>query len=424
MISIIAGCYEEQVLGYVVKQEGDTIKAERKFGEHSHRGCVKCIAPGPLYIASGSIDETICVYDIESNTEVCTLQGHVGTVNALSFANDGTLVSCSDDGNICIWEVGEPACLLKTLKGHKGAVTSVSIHPSGKIAMSTSVKDGSVRTWNLLAGRSLYVKNMRSSIKAELVRWSSDGSKFILVSDSKIAIYSLESTKCCVEFPLSSPVLTLEYLPGYDVFAAGDGKGFISFFTASQSQQIHKFKAHSARIKSLFPFAPPKEFNCLKNQLWIVSASSDESLKIWRVSLSNSNTEPVSDIKEELLLEISTGARLTSVSAWYPGMIKSYKKSGIPSKASGDLKVQGGKSAVLQSKSSNEKGKSTLQKSKDIDSANHHSSVTNSKKQSANDESLQKPVEVLETNKLQKRKSLVKKRNNTKKSKLNIADLL
>jgi len=428
MLSIIAGCYEEQVLGYVIKFVDGSFKAERKFCEHSHSGCVKCVTSGPQYIASGSIDEAICIYDIESNTEVCILQGHIGTINALSFANDGTLVSCSDDGNICIWEVGEPACLLKTLKGHKGPVSSISIHPSGKLAMSTSLKDGTVRTWNLLAGRSLYVKNMKSTINAELVRWSSDGTKFMLVSKSKISIYNLETTKCCMEYSLNSPVLTTEYLPGYDIFATGDVKGCICLYDVSQSNYIHKFQAHDARIKSLYPFVPPKEFEqTTSSEVWIVSASSDESLKIWKLTIKSDVL-----IQEELLTEISTGARLTSVSVWYPGMITSYgKKSTLLSKIRSSVEQQ--KSISLK-KSVEKKIGLPEPISKEVQptttgqaTPEQPCNLAKKSQKCPSDENIQenRTAKMSVNDKKQKRKGNGKSQVKTpKKSKLNIADLL
>lgn len=37
------------------------------------------------------------------------------------------------------------------LSGHKEAITSISIHPSGKLALSVS-KDNTMKLWNLVQG--------------------------------------------------------------------------------------------------------------------------------------------------------------------------------------------------------------------------------------------------------------------------------
>lgn len=53
--------------------------------------------------------------------------------------------------------------------GHKAAVSSVAVHPSGKLAMSVSVKDGTLRTWNMVTGRVCYIKNLKQ-LNIEFVR--------------------------------------------------------------------------------------------------------------------------------------------------------------------------------------------------------------------------------------------------------------
>lgn len=42
----------------------------------------------------------------------------------------------------------------------RNSVNCISIHPSGKMALSVS-KDKTLRTWNLIKGRSAYVTNMK-----------------------------------------------------------------------------------------------------------------------------------------------------------------------------------------------------------------------------------------------------------------------
>ena len=42
--------------------------------------------------------------------------------------------------------------LLRSLKGHKGRVNSVSVHPSGKVALSVG-KDRTLYMWDLMRGR-------------------------------------------------------------------------------------------------------------------------------------------------------------------------------------------------------------------------------------------------------------------------------
>lgn len=42
--------------------------------------------------------------------------------------------------------------VLRVLKGHKGRVNSVGIHPSGKVALSVGI-DKTLRMWDLMRGK-------------------------------------------------------------------------------------------------------------------------------------------------------------------------------------------------------------------------------------------------------------------------------
>lgn len=48
----------------------------------------------------------------------------------------------------------------KTLRGHRGGVVGLAVHPSGKLALSVG-RDGTLRTWNLIKGRKAYITKLK-----------------------------------------------------------------------------------------------------------------------------------------------------------------------------------------------------------------------------------------------------------------------
>ena len=83
----------------------------------------------------------------------------VGAVTALAFfAHQGSgsepthLLSAASDGSVSVWASDPSWECLKTLKGHRGEVTGLSIHPSGRIGL-TCGRDATVRLWNLVKGK-------------------------------------------------------------------------------------------------------------------------------------------------------------------------------------------------------------------------------------------------------------------------------
>ncbi len=54
------------------------------------------------------------------------------------------------DSTMSIWRVSDWACV-HILDGHKAGITSVGLHPSGKLTLSVS-KDNTLKLWNLVQG--------------------------------------------------------------------------------------------------------------------------------------------------------------------------------------------------------------------------------------------------------------------------------
>jgi WD40 repeat protein len=64
-------------------------------------------SPDGKFLASGSWDETVKVWEVGSWREVATLRGHQDWVYSVSFSPDGKfLASGSRDKTVKVWEVG------------------------------------------------------------------------------------------------------------------------------------------------------------------------------------------------------------------------------------------------------------------------------------------------------------------------------
>ncbi|XP_026681116.1 p21-activated protein kinase-interacting protein 1-like [Diaphorina citri] len=161
---ILIGTYEEFVLGYqLIKSEDEENKytLTQTFVTHSHTASVRSVAATSKLAASSGADETVVLYDMVKRKQSGALMQHEGTITCLKFTPEGShLISCSDDGSIAIFRVGSWQLEKLFKKAHKGtAVNHISIHPSGKLALSVG-KDKTLRTWNLVKGRSAYITNL------------------------------------------------------------------------------------------------------------------------------------------------------------------------------------------------------------------------------------------------------------------------
>lgn len=195
---VIAGSYEKLLYGLdgsVTTSEDDESKLEFHlkpiFIFPAHVSCIKAVAASPQggkWLASGSADEIVKVWDLRRRKEIGGLMHHEGSITHLSFPSRSHLLSASEDGTLCLFRARDWA-VLRTLKGHKGRVNSVAVHPSGKVALSVG-KDRALRMWDLMRGKGC--ASTKLGKEGEIVRWSVDGSLFAVQSGSTIDVYSTD----------------------------------------------------------------------------------------------------------------------------------------------------------------------------------------------------------------------------------------
>ncbi|KAJ3243982.1 hypothetical protein HDU77_010117 [Chytriomyces hyalinus] len=133
-----------------------TIGAEQNWGPmtlsgHSSDVYSVAISPDGKSIVSGSCDETVKVWDMQTGECTLTLKGHLAAVLSVCISPDGnTIVSGSYDGTVKVWDMRSGQCML-TFKGHSSDVHSVAISPDNKTIVSGSWDD-EVKVWDIQTG--------------------------------------------------------------------------------------------------------------------------------------------------------------------------------------------------------------------------------------------------------------------------------
>ncbi|TFK29589.1 WD40 repeat-like protein [Coprinopsis marcescibilis] len=185
---IVAGSYEKLLYGFggstSVDKEGKLqFKIKPIFIFPAHVSCIKAVAASPhggKWLATGSTDEIIKIWDLRRRKEV-------GSITHLSFPSRSHLLSASEDGSLCLFRARDWT-VLRALKGHKGRVNALTVHPSGKVALSVG-KDRTMRMWDLMRGKGC--ASTKLGKEGEAVRWSADGTRIAVQSGSTIDIFSV-----------------------------------------------------------------------------------------------------------------------------------------------------------------------------------------------------------------------------------------
>jgi len=96
----------------------------------------------------------IMIFEMNRKIIPMSLSGHLGDVNSVVFSpDDKWIASGSGDSTIKIWN-SQTCSLYHTLTGHLKAVNSVAFSPDGKLLISGS-SDGKIKFWNPHTGGSI-----------------------------------------------------------------------------------------------------------------------------------------------------------------------------------------------------------------------------------------------------------------------------
>ncbi|KAF8639094.1 hypothetical protein AX17_001739 [Amanita inopinata Kibby_2008] len=306
---IVAGTYEKLLYGLDARvtvstpspnESSSSTEPMLSFTLHpifafpAHVSCIKAVATSPhggKWLATGSADEIIKIWDLRRRKEIGGLMHHQGSITHLLFPSRSHLLSASEDGTLCLFHARDWT-VLRVMKGHKTRVNAVAVHPSGKVALSVG-KDRTLRMWDLMRGKGC--ASTKLGKEGEIVRWSTDGSKFVVQSGSTMDIYDTEMNLLhTITHP--SRLHDVKFCqrvsgPG-EVLLAGAEDGKLSVYEISSTPErppriIAQLVGHERRVKALQTVAIklPSSYPTRKTTIVACTASSDGKLCLYDLAL-------------------------------------------------------------------------------------------------------------------------------------------
>ena len=104
-------------------------------------------SPNSRYIASGSDDDTVRVWDATNGGHVLTYRGHSASVNAMAWSPDGRWIASASWDTMQVWDATNGGHVFIVYPGNTETVTAVAWSPDGNRIASGS-DDHMVRVWH------------------------------------------------------------------------------------------------------------------------------------------------------------------------------------------------------------------------------------------------------------------------------------
>ncbi len=248
-----------------------------------HEGEVDSVAFSPYkdgrWLASASIGDTsVKLWDVTS-LQLRTLRGHTRPVNCVAFSPDGRwLASGSNDRTIKIWDVEAGREADKLRGGHTDDINSVAWSPDGRWLASGS-EDQTVRLWDVKTKKGHKLPGVKGGIQE--VAFSPDGRWLAAASsDEKVRLWDLKAhAKVQVLGVHAGLVSTVAFSLDSRWLASGGDDKIIKFWNVATGEEMPAFPGHTGKVTSL-SFSP----NLDSDRERLASASIDGAVKLWDIA--------------------------------------------------------------------------------------------------------------------------------------------
>ncbi len=242
-----------------------------------HTGTVSSVAfsSDGKTLATGSVDNTVKLWDVASRQELATLKGHTRVVQSVAFSSDDkTLATGSDDGTLKLWDVASRQ-QLATFKGHDDQVWEVAFSSDGK-TLATGSYDGTVKLWDVVSRQELATLTGHDDQVWE-VAFSRDGK--VLATGSRDRTAKLWDVASRQELATlkghTEAVSSITFSSDGKTLATGSYDETVKLWDMASRQELATLKGYTSSVQSVAFSSDGK---------MLATGSGDGMVKLWDVA--------------------------------------------------------------------------------------------------------------------------------------------
>ena len=242
----------------------------REFKGHTDFIFGVAISPDGKYLATGSTDKTVRLWDLATGKTVHILSGHTADVGGVAFSPDGKYVaSASRDNTARLWNVvtGQTIRVFSAPAG----IDYVSFSPDGEYVVGTG-PDSAALIWDVATGKIVHLLTDHADLLSR-VAYSPDG-KYILTGsgDNTARLWdAMTGSEVRVFSGHNHGVTAVAFSPDGKYIATGDDP-VVRLWDITTGRVVREFLGHQAWVSGIV-FSPDGRL--------LLTGSADRTARLW-----------------------------------------------------------------------------------------------------------------------------------------------
>lgn len=264
--TLISGSADQTIKTWNV----ETGKVKNTLSGHTNVIRSLALTPEGKTLISGSGDRTIKIWNLQTNQLIQTLEQE-SPVWSVAVSQDGqTLIGGSEDGILKIWHL-PTGKLLQTIPAHASRIFSVAISPDGK-TIATATRNRTLKIWNSQTGELLRTITGHADAVRALV-FSPDGKTIASASwDKTLKLWNWQTGELTRTFVgHTSRVVAVTFSPDGQTLFSGSVDNTIKLWSIQNGKLLRTLSDHTDWILSV-----------AINSQHLVSGSKDQTIRIWQ----------------------------------------------------------------------------------------------------------------------------------------------